>query len=531
MPRLSEFVQSTNDALNRALLLTCECGITNLRNNRMQLTSNRMANELVEGRFVTVRIEGVTVLPAAGAHAVSPVDIVCADGRITAIEPCTAAPSRSLLAMPALVNAHDHARPLSPTSFGGAAKPLETWLLRLGAMPAVDPYLAALAAFGRAARGGAGSVMAHYTRFMGPMSAVDEAREVARAAADIGIRLTFAVFMRDRNPLVYGPADPVLNLLSVNARDTITAQFLSPMPHPQEQIERVEAIAAAIEGPMISVQFGPNGPQWCSDDLLRAIADASIRTGRRVHMHLLETRYQRAFADRTYPHGIAAHLEALGLMSPRLALAHCVHVAPTDLDIIARSGAIIATNPSSNLHLRSGIAPVADAIRRGCRVALGVDASAFDEDDDILREMRLGHFLHGGWGFDETISREAWLEAVVANGRIANGVAGSGALQVGEPADILVLDLARLDRDDVLPVGSADLVFARATAAYIDQLWIAGRPVVRDGKLARVDLEASHRALREAYRGKMASRQSYLQAWRELEPAVAEYYRRELGCC
>ena len=54
--------------------------------------------------------------------------------------------------MPALVNAHDHARPLSPTSFGAAGKPLETWLLRLAAMPSIDPYLGALAAFGRAAR-------------------------------------------------------------------------------------------------------------------------------------------------------------------------------------------------------------------------------------------------------------------------------------------------------------------------------------------------------------------------------------------
>jgi Binding-protein-dependent transport system inner membrane component len=60
---------------------------------------------------------------------------------------------------------------------------------------------APLAAFGRAARGGAGSVMTHYTRFLGPMPPVDEAREIARAAFDIGIRVTLAVFMRDRNPL------------------------------------------------------------------------------------------------------------------------------------------------------------------------------------------------------------------------------------------------------------------------------------------------------------------------------------------
>src|SRR3954467_9575190 len=81
--------------------------------------------------------------------------------------------ARRLLAMPAMANAHDHARPLSPTSFGGAGKPLESWILSLAAMPSVDPYLAACAAFGRAARGGCASVMAHCTRLQGPMPAAD----------------------------------------------------------------------------------------------------------------------------------------------------------------------------------------------------------------------------------------------------------------------------------------------------------------------------------------------------------------------
>jgi len=37
--------------------------------------------------------------------------------------------------------------------------------------------------------------------------------------------------------------------------------------------------------------------QWCSDGMLEAIADASSRTGRRIHMHFLETRNQRVWAD------------------------------------------------------------------------------------------------------------------------------------------------------------------------------------------------------------------------------------------
>jgi cytosine/adenosine deaminase-related metal-dependent hydrolase len=169
------------------------------------------------------RLSGVVLLPTNGNPAGSPVDLLIRDGRIAAITPAAGPPARRLLGTPALVNAHDHARPLSATSFGAGGKPLETWLLRLAAMPAIDPYLGALAAFGRAARAGAGSVMAHYTRFHGPMSPVDEARAIARAAADVGVRVTLDVFMRDRNPLVYGDEANALKTVPAEARATVEA--------------------------------------------------------------------------------------------------------------------------------------------------------------------------------------------------------------------------------------------------------------------------------------------------------------------
>ena len=480
---------------------------------------------------MTDRLSGVVLLPTDGASAGPPVDLSIRDGRIAEITAAADPPTRRLLAMPELVNAHDHARPLSPTSFGAADKPLETWLLRLAAMPAIDPYLGAVAALGRAARAGAGSVMAHYTRFHGPMAPIDEAKEIARAARDVGLRVTLAVFMRDRNPLVYEGEDSVLMKLPDDVRAVIETQFLSSMPGVVEQIANVEAIAAETEGALFSVQFGPSGPQWCSDALIAAIGEASRQTGRRVHMHLLETRYQRAFADRAYPEGVVERLKTLGLLTPRLTLAHCVHARPAELDAIAAAGAIIATNPSSNLHLKSGIAPISEALSRGCRVALGVDGSALDEDDDIVREMRLGHFLHGGWGFDSVIERGAWLSAIVANGRFANGAPGPGALTAGAPADILVLDLDALDRDAVMAVEPIDLVFARASAAHVARLMVAGREIVRDGRVTGVDLNAAEGALRRHYREKMPSRAPFVEAWRDLEPAVAAHYRDGLGCC
>ncbi len=479
---------------------------------------------------MTDPLQGVILLPSDGAPS-GPVDIRFQDGLIAAIQPSAQTSSRRLLAIPALVNAHDHARPLSPTSFGAAAKPLESWMMRLAVMPGIDPYLAAVAAFGRAACGGAGSVMAHYTRLHGPMPPVDEMREVARAARDVGVRVTLALFMRDRNPLVYGAPDDVLGALDAAGRAAVEAAFLAPLPTVAEQVARVEAVAAAVESPMFTVQFGPNGPQWCSDELLRAIAEASERTGRRVHMHLLETRYQRAFADAEYPEGVVARLESLGLLSPRLTLAHCVYARPDECDRIAGAGAVIATNPSSNLHLASGIAPIGEALRSGCRVALGVDGSAFDEDDDILREMRLGHFLHGGWGFEGVVERAPWLAGIVENGRFANGAPGTGVLKVGEPADVLVLDLDRLDRDAVMPVAPIDLLFARATAAHIVALHVAGRQVVADGRPTGVDLDDVQAKMREQYRARIPTREPFLAAWSRLEPAVAAFYRGRFGCC
>ena len=216
------------------------------------------------------------------------------------------------------------------------------------------------------------------------------------------------------------------------------------------------------------------------------------------------------------------------MLSPRLTLAHCVYAREEELDgHRPQRRDVIATNPSSNLHLRSGIAPIGEAIRRGARVALGVDASAFDEDDDILREARLGHFLHAGWGFEQTISREDWLAGIVANGRCANGAPGAGALEVGEPADVLVLDLDRLDRDAVMPVAPIDFLFARATAAHIDALYVAGREIVADGRPTgdrpRRGGDAAARAISRAPAGP----RRLPRAWAPIAQAVAGHY----GCC
>ena len=433
------------------------------------------------------------------------------------------------LIIPALINAHDHARP-SMTSFGASNMPLETWIARATFGTPPDPYLAAAVSLARSARAGCGGVMVHYTKPSGMMPVLDEAVVIAKAAADVGVRIAFALAVRDQNPLIYGDSAEALQHLPEAERAVINDLFVRPAPSPQDYIALVEAIAAAICGPMVDVQFGPAGMQWCSRALLEAIAERSAATGRRVHMHLLETVYQRTWADAAYPHGVVHYLRDIGMLSPRLTLAHCVHATPEELDLIAESGAVVVSNFSSNMHLHSGLAPVAEAHRRGCAIAFGVDGVALDEDDDAIREMRLVHLMHNGTGFERTWSRAEFLALTARNGRRAIGAPGSGLISAGEPADFTVLDIGMLDRDALMPLDPLDLLFARGNMSCVRDVVVAGRTIVSAGELTGVDLAAMETELRTLYRASISKYQALERAWKPFECAVADWFRAQ-GCC
>jgi cytosine/adenosine deaminase-related metal-dependent hydrolase len=454
-------------------------------------------------------------------------------GLIASIEPTPNSPTSRLLALPALVNAHDHGRAIRTSSIGADAKPLESWLHYLALFPSVDPYLAAAMSFANSAFGGAGTVMVHYTRAQGFTDLPTEAAEVARAARDVGVRCGFAISMKDRNPLVYGPTEPVLAALPQGVRDEIERRFLRAPPSPRDYLALCDDVASAAAGPGFDVQYGPNGVQWCSEPLLQAIAEASQRTGRRVHMHLLETKYQRQWADAAYPGGVVGMLDRIGLLSPRLTLAHCVWARPDELELLAERGVVISVNTSSNLHLHSGIAPVQQMRKSGCRVALGIDSKALDDDDDSLRELRLAYLLHAGTGFDLAITRQAALQSAVGNGRFAvTNVNDGGMIEPGAAADLLLLDWAALDddalRDDVDPL---NLLFSRATARHIRELIVDGRTVIGNGQVTGIDLPAVRREVLAQMRSGMAADGTLVAALAALERAIARHYLSEAPCC
>jgi cytosine/adenosine deaminase-related metal-dependent hydrolase len=412
------------------------------------------------------------------------------------IDSITPGPGRAdRLVLPALANAHDHGRGLRTAAFGAGDDLLEVWIARLALEPRVDAYTRAAVAFGRLALSGV-AVLNHCHNTQDPAALLAEAAAVARAAADVGLRVAFAVPIMGHNPVAYGDPGPLLSRLPPAARAAAERSLATP-PDWDHQMDQAEAIFA-MQTPHFLPQYGPVGPQWVDDATLARIAARSAETGRRVHMHLLETQAQREWADATYPGGLIPRLDALGLLSPRLTVAHGVHLRPDEIALLADRGVMVSVNTSSNLRLRSGIAPVADFVAKGLGFGMGMDGMAFDDDEDCLRELRLLWQLQRGFGLTETLDPARLWQTVTQDGRRAILGPGDdgGTLTPGAPADILTLSTARI-MADAIPgrTDAATLALLRARKEDVTDLHVMGRAVVRDGRLTGIDLPAAEAAL------------------------------------
>ncbi len=225
---------------------------------------------------------------------------------------------------------------------------------------------------------------------------------------------------------------------------------------------------AYADADRVAVQLAPLNYQWCSDAALERVADVSKAHGAPMHMHLLETPYQRAYARRRGVGSPVAHLQKLGLLNARMTLGHGVWTTEADLDAIAAADTRICHNCSSNMRLKSGTAPVNAMLARGIKVAIGIDEAGMNDDRDMLLEMRQVLRAHRPPGHDSVAPTAAQVFRMATEHGAATTGFGSriGRLEAGRAADMVLLRWSQvaapyLDAD--VPV--LDAVVARAKSA------------------------------------------------------------------
>jgi cytosine/adenosine deaminase-related metal-dependent hydrolase len=426
-----------------------------------------------------------------------------------------AIPANALL-MPPPVNAHDHGYGIRTLDFGNIDDALEVWIPGLRLRPRTDPYLEALVAFSRLAKTGIGATM-HCHNSLNIDRLVEEAGAVMRAARDVGIRLALSCPLLDHDPWAYdGGPQRLRPFLTPADWDELSASIPHYAP-PSVQISAADAVAAANTSPLIDIQYGPIGPQWCSNTLLESIAEASAATGRRIHMHLLESPRQRQWLDRRFPQGVVRYLDEIGFLSSRLAVAHGVQLRPDELELLAARGVQLVSNPSANLRLRSGVAPIAAVPESGPAFAFGLDGTGFDDDQDLWRELRLAHLLHGGRDVTRTFTPARVFDAAIQVGaKVVNAQGNDDLVLVDYSA--LIVDSLTDDLDE------AEVLLARMTAAHAKGLYVGGQEIMRDGKLTRIDHEGARAELLKQARADLPRLTGERQRVTKLAAATRAYY-------
>ena len=234
--------------------------------------------------------------------------------------------------------------------------------------------------------------------------------------------------------------------------------------------------------PLIRPAVAPHSPYTCSADTLKRAAALARRFQAPLLIHVAETRHERDESLEKKKLSPVAWLDSLGFLGPDVLAAHCVWVDDADIRVLVARGVGCAHNPSSNMMLASGVAPVPDMLAAGLRLGLGTDGVAGSNNNlDMMQEMDLAAKLQKVSRLDPR-ALTAWqvLEmATIGGARALHMEDQIGSLEPGKQADIILL---RTDTPHSVPsYDVAGAIVYSMKASDVETVIVAGR-LVMDGR-------------------------------------------------
>ena len=390
------------------------------------------------------------------------------------------------LVAPGFVNAHYHSHDVMAKGLF-EEMPFDIWTMHTsgaeyGRRSHQEVRLRTLAGAAEMLRNGITTVQDFFTATPQEEGVIDT---VLAAYDEAGIRVNFAVAARDVSALDIAP------FLGKDIPEELRKRLV---PEPKSAKAELDFVTGQIKRlgmipkPLITWALAPSAPQRCSPELLEGLGALSREHKFPVFTHVYETRPQASAARKLFPdRSLLDLLKTAGLLNERLGLVHGVWLTARDIAMLGESGARVVHNPISNIKLKSGAAPILDIHRAGIEIALGCDNYSCAETQNIFLAMRMLCHLPSITSPEPTPITAAYaVRAATLAGARAVGLHGKvGALKPGMAADLMILDL---NEPSFVPLNSAarQIVFAEFGRA-IKTVFVAGRPVVRDGKMTTLD--------------------------------------------
>ncbi len=263
---------------------------------------------------------------------------------------------------------------------------------------------------------------------------------------------------------------------------------ISEIPSFRESEELVKTYHNAFDG-RLKIDMSLHAEYTNRRTVMEQFAESVKAHGLRAHIHLSET--EKEHEECKQRHGGLTPTElfaACGVFDVPTTAAHCVWVTDSDMDILKEKGVTVATNPASNLKLGSGVCNTYALLKKGINAALGTDSVASNNNLDMFREMYLCALLPKGfYRRPDVVSERDVLKMATQNGYAAQGRTDCGTIEVGNRADLIVVDL---DTVHMCPHNDTvnHLVYA-ASGADVLLTMADGKVLYKDGVYTTIDIE------------------------------------------
>ncbi len=234
----------------------------------------------------------------------------------------------------------------------------------------------------------------------------------------------------------------------------------------------------------IRAGIAPHSAYTCSVETLQSAAALARKYKSPILIHVAETKREAEVIHSKYGLTPVAHLEKIGLLGPDVLAAHCVWVDAADRAILQRHDVGCVHNPSSNMKLASGAAPVLEMLAEGVRLGIGTDGPAGSNNDlNLMEELDLAAKLQKVMRLDpRALSAEQAVEmATIGGARALHWEKEIGSLEAGKKADLILL---RTDAPHAVPLyGIYSQIVYTLKASDVETVVIGGRVVMRERRL------------------------------------------------
>lgn len=192
----------------------------------------------------------------------------------------------------------------------------------------------------------------------------------------------------------------------------------------------------------IRISYAPRFVVSCTETLLREVARLAREQGALIHTHSSENRKEVELVRSLVGMDNVSYLHAIGLMSERLVLAHCIWLSEEEKRLLHDTGTHITHCPSSNLKLASGLAQIPQMLEQGINIGLAADGAPCNNSLDMFQEMRLAALIHKPANGPRSMPAPQILDMATRNGaRVLNWFDQIGSLESGKKADLFAVDL------------------------------------------------------------------------------------------